>query len=347
MDATTWVEVSEKALRDNYAAVARYTGVPVCAVVKANGYGHGIVNAARAFSDASMLAVTRLEEARAIRDAGIDTPILILMPVTDVRAAVALRCEVTVGSVDDIAALPTEARAHLKIDTGMGRLGVAPADAEAAARAITERAGLAGVSTHFADAAGASGAKQLAVFRSVVTTLRHAGMAARFHAANSAAALALPDARFDMVRVGTLLYGQDPPGARAPFPLSETFTWYARVVAVRSLPRGATVGYGSEYATNRPMQVATIPVGWADGFAVEPSARPPGARNAARALKHAVARDPRVVWFGDRAAPVLGRIGMQAITVGIDGVDDVRSGSVARIPARRLMVSPLIERVIV
>lgn len=350
---TTWVEVSTRALEENFRALATHAGVPVCAVVKANGYGHGLAIAARAFAraGAAMLAVTRIEEARALRAAGIEAPVLILMPVPDPAEAVRLGCELSVGSVEEIAALPSAARAHLEVDTGMGRLGVEPNEAPAAARAIGARATLAGVWTHFPDAAGPGARAQLERFRTVVTTLRHEGLTFAAHAANSAATLALPGSRFDMVRVGTLLYGQNPPGAVAPWPLRETFAWYARVAAVRTVAPGTTVGYGSEWKASAPTRLATIPIGYADGFTVEPRARTPSLRETTRSFSRIVAAvvkygEPvRAVHFGDHAALVAGRVAMHAVTVDVTGLPEVTVGTPARIPARRLMVDATIERV--
>ncbi len=348
MDRTTWVEVSGEALTRNFQSLARHAHVPVCAVVKANAYGHGLVDTAGTFAEAGarMLGVTRIEEARALRDAGLDRRVLVMTPVPDPGEAVALGCGIVVGDREAIASLPADAEVHLKIDTGMGRLGVRPAEALDAARAIGERANLTGVWTHFADAAGASGLRQLARFREVVEALRSHGIAFTAHASNSSATLALPEARFDMVRVGTLLYGQHPVGARAPWKLHETLRWYARVASVRTLPAGAPVGYGSEWRAPREIRVATIPVGYADGFGVDPNARTPSLqRDARRAASSLLGRTRRVVHFDGREVPVIGRVAMQATTVDVTRLPDVTAGSVARLPARRMLISPAIERV--
>ncbi|MGZ4138309.1 MAG: alanine racemase [Actinomycetota bacterium] len=354
MDRSTWIEIDVGALKHNFGLVAEHAGTPVCAVVKATGYGHDMVIAARTFArTAAMLAVTRIEEARALREAGIDARVLILAPVPNPEEAAKIDCEISVGSSTEIAAIPPGARAHLIVDTGMGRLGVLPAEATSAARAIESRAALASVWTHFADAAGRSAPEQLSRFEEVVRSLREAGITAPVHASNSAALLALPGARFDMVRVGTLLYGQTPPGAQPPWTPREPFAWYARIAAVRTIPRGSTVGYGSEWRARRATRVATIPVGYVDGFGVEPAARTESVRESVRAAARIAARatglrrSPRVVEFGDRRAPVVGRIGMQLVSVNIDGMPDVGVGSIARIPARRLLVDPTIERIAV
>src|SRR2546423_4788569 len=121
MDRSTWVEIDVSALKQNFSLVSDHAGVPICAVVKANGYGHGLLVAARAFArEAAMLAVTRIEEARALRDAGIDARILILAPVADPQEAGKIDCEISVGSPEQVASVPAGARAHLIVDTGMG-----------------------------------------------------------------------------------------------------------------------------------------------------------------------------------------------------------------------------------
>ena len=352
MNASTWVEIDVSALRHNFRLVSEHAGTPVCAVVKANGYGHGLEIAARAFApDAVALAVTRIEEARALRAAGIDATILILAPVADPREAIELDCEISVGSTSQIADLPSSARAHLIVDTGMGRLGVQLTEVAEAARAISNVATLSSVWTHFADAAGTLGKEQLTRFETAVNSVRKIGINVPVHASNSAGLLALPGARFDMVRIGTLLYGQNPPGVKAPWTPRDPFTWYARTIAVRTIPTGATVGYGAEWQAKRPTRVATLPVGYVDGFILEPAARSESARESFRAAGRIAARaigvreSPRLVYFGERQAPVIGRIGMQLVSVDVTELPDVTEGTVARIPARRLLVDPDIERV--
>jgi len=365
-ERTTWVEVSRSALQSNYTAVRTHAGTPVCAVVKANAYGCGLVECALMFhrAGARMLGVTRLEEARELRDAGVAADVLILAPPPRelVAEAVSKNCAVVIADGTDIERYAEAARAagrpariHLKVDTGMGRLGVRPEHAPGVASRIASSPDLAleGVWTHFAEAAGPSGRPQLDRFLSVRAALGRYAPRAILHAANSSATLALPASRLDMVRVGTLLYGMDPVGARAPFPLVDPFAWHATVVAVRDLPAGATVGYGSEWRAKAPVRVATLAVGYADGFSLEPAARTESVLEAARAGGRVAAvalgrrPTPRFVWFGKRTARVVGRIGMQETTVRVDGIEGVRVGSVARLPARRPLVGAHIERVFV
>jgi alanine racemase len=361
---TTWVEISRGALQKNFAAVKRHAGTAVCAVVKANAYGAGLVETASIFhrAGARMLAVTRMEEARELRDAGVAADILILAPPPRplLAEAFGMNCAVAIADGSDVDTYAEAARAagrpgrvHLKVDIGMGRLGVRPEHALGVASRIVaaEDLALEGVWTHFPDAAGESGRRHLERFLSVRGALGRYAPRAILHAANSAATLALPASRLDMVRVGTLLYGQHPVDAQAPFPLAETFAWHATVVSVRDLPAGATVGYGSEWRAKQPTRVATIPIGYVDGFGLDPSARSEsiveaakaGGRIAAVALKRRETR--RFVWLGSEVAPVVGRVAMQETTVSLEGLKGVGVGSVARIPVRRLLVGSHIERV--
>jgi alanine racemase len=364
--ASSWVEVSAAALRENYDAVSRCAGVPVCAVVKANAYGHGLIPSARLFAEAGarMLAVTRWEEARELRSAGITAQLLVLtpLPIELLRDAIALDLSLCLSSAGEIAPLAAaaatagrRARVHLKIDTGMGRLGVSTAEAVGVAKQIAddESLSLEGVWTHFAGAGTPSGAAQLSRFESVRSALGKHAVRAIVHAANSAATIALPASRFDMVRTGTLLYGMEPPNVRAPFPLRPASTWLARILSIRTVGAGETVGYGSEWLAKRATRVATIAVGYADGFGVEPVARTEswpeaakaGARVAAVAMR--MRASPRAVRIKGVRAPVVGRISMQQATIAVGHVPNVSVGDVVEVPARRLLVGPHIQRVYV
>ncbi|MGH3868138.1 MAG: alanine racemase [Pseudonocardiaceae bacterium] len=363
---TSWVEVSRGALQANFEAVREHAGTAVCAVVKSNAYGSGLVECATIFhrAGARMVAVTRVEEARELRDAGVAADILVLAPPPRdaLGFAIEMNCALALADGGDVEpyaaaakAVGRPARVHLKIDTGMGRLGVRPEQAPAIASQVasSDDLSLEGIWTHFAHAAGPAGCQQLDRFLSVRPALVSYAPRAILHTANSAATIALPAARLDMVRVGTLLYGQNPVGARAPFALRDPFEWQATVVSVRELPAGQPVGYGGEWRAKVPTRVATLPIGYADGFGLEPAARTESiaeaARISARVAAVALRRrpSPRFVWFGERKAPVVGRIAMQEVTVQVDGIAGIEPGSVARIPARRLLVGAGIERVYV
>lgn len=349
---TTWVEVKTSALQANLEAVRGYAGVPVCPVVKANAYGHGLPGTARIFAEsgAEMIAVGRPEEVHTLRDSGFAGRILLMTPALDPEG---LDCELTAASSADLERIPNGAAVHLKVDTGMGRYGFRPADVIAAATTLGDRAELKTIWTHFSGARGEAGTSQLERFRNVVEETKKAGLDCEFHAANSRALLTWRGSHFDMVRVGTLLYGENLSGMKSPFELQPAFTWYARTTGIRLVRRGEAVGYGGEWSPRRPTRVATLPIGYADGLTVQPFSRAESLAEAVRVgggiALLSLGRRPsqRVVWFGDRPAPIVGRIAMQAISVSLEGLDDVEVGTPARIPARRLLVNPSIERVYV
>ena len=347
-----WVDVNRAALRSNFDEVQRFVGpmVKVCAVVKGNAYGHGTVEAARTFADAGaeMVAVTRIGEAEAIREAGISTPILVLAPILpdDASRAVALGLECAVDSFD-LAAILNQAgpcRIHLKIDTGMGRLGVSATEAKALVERISTlpNVEITGVFSHLArgnEPDSALTVAQISTFQRVA-----GGMPGLRHLLNSAGTLRNPDAHFDMVRVGTLLYGQYP-SQSVPKKLSLCPTWSlkARVISVRHLPGGHPIGYGAEYITKRASVVAVLPVGFADGFGLVPEG--PIYRQSPLTFLLKRAKCQPTVEIRGQKAPVLGRVSMQLISVDVTDIPGVEVGDVATIPALRLATSPTIPRV--
>src|SRR6185312_12385041 len=246
--------------------------------------------------------------------------------------------------------------AHLKIDTGMGRIGVFASEALPIASEVTKLPGLRlqGVYTHFATAmeADLTGARQqLAAFNAVLKDLNASGLRPPIaHCANSAAVLQLPESHLDMVRVGTLLYGQFPAAFLAGrLKLKNTWRMFSRIISVKELPAGWPVGYGAEFRTTAPMRVAVIPVGYADGLAVEVAAR--SRQKPAERLKAALRslqgpQRPLVMIRGKRA-PILGRISMQMTTVDVSNIPDAAVGDVVEIPCRRVTSNPRIPRVLI
>ena len=360
-----WVEVDLAALKHNFAQVksAVDSRVKVMAVIKGNGFGHGYVEPARAFVEAGadMLAVTRLDEALLIREAGIDSPILLFAPIqpANAEAAVEAELDMTVASLPLSQAISAAAhklgktaRIWIKVDSGMGRLGLFPDETRRFFDDIHGLPGLAvaGIYTHFASSADAdltASRRQLQIFASLLNDLKNAGIDyGTASAANSSAILRMPDAHFDMVRSGTLLYGQYP-SANVPHTLDLKSTWTlkARIAEIRSLPKETAVGYGGEYITRRQTKAAIIPIGYADGFALAPE----GPTYRQSIIKFAVKkmRWAPSVRIGGTKAPVLGRVAMQMIVVDITDIPNVNVGDEAVVPALRIPTSPLIPRVYV
>jgi len=284
------VRVRAAAIEANVRRLAgRAGGAAVCAVVKANGYGHGAVASARAAlaGGASWLAVATipeaLEAAEAAESVGSDAPVLILSEVAPQLAASAPgrcpdRVRFTVASAAGIEALmaaPGPARAvHLKVDTGMHRMGALPVELDAVTRALRAskaRLRLEGVWTHLAIADAPDDpftAEQLARFDRALAAMRRDGLPTGVvHAANSAGLLAHPDARRDLVRVGIAIYGVPPsPELEGAIDLQPALELVSRTIAVRTVAEGETVSYGRQWRAGQPTRVATVAIGYADGI---------------------------------------------------------------------------------
>jgi len=289
-------EIDLGALRHNAALLARICApAALGAVVKADGYGHGATAVAGAAlqGGAQWLAVATVAEGAALRDAGITAPVLVLMEPSS-HAAPEVVGRGLVPAVYSRAALEALAAAsrvagvvtdvHLKVDTGMHRGGAAPGDLPELFEALARSPGLAlgGLWTHFpvADGAGdddrAFTEAQLAALEAARETAAAAGLTPRLvHAANSAGALAYPEARLDLVRCGIALYGVSPFPPSAPRPevlaatgadgLRPVLSWRAAVSSVRRVEAGARPSYGRLSPLEAPSTVATVPVGYADG----------------------------------------------------------------------------------
>lgn len=315
------VVVDLDAIAANTAVLRERVGRPLMAVVKADGYGHGLVPAARAVlaGGADALGVAVVPEALALRAAGVTAPVLAWLngPGTDVAAALRGDVELSVsagwGLDEVVAAARAEgrtARVHLAIDTGLSREGATPADWPAlVAAAVRAQADgdvtVAGLWSHMAYADAPThptiGA-QVRVFEEATTLARDAGLTdARRHLANSAATIALPGTWFDVVRPGIALYGLDPLGGdpRA-HGLRPAMTVRAQVAHTKRVPAGAGVSYGHTYTTERETTLALVPVGYADGIPRAVGNRAPVlAAGAQRRIAGRVCMDQFVLDVGD------------------------------------------------
>lgn len=298
------------AIRDNVAKIRQLVApARVLAVVKANGYGHGMELAARAALEggADQLGVADLAEALELRAAGIDAPVLAWLhaPDADFDAAVDAGIEIGVSSREQLERA-VGAAVHLKIDTGLSRNGIAPADWNAAvARAAElERTGVLrvrGVWSHLANAGAGETERQRRRFEDAVAAARAAGLDPEVrHLAASEAAIAAPATRYDLVRIGIAMYGLPPAegidvGALGLRPAMELA---ASVAAVRRVPAGEGVSYGFVHRTERETTLALVPLGYADG------------------LPRAATGEAEVA-IGGRRHPVVGRIAMDQCVVDV------------------------------
>jgi len=351
MGRPSFVEVDCAALAANAATLRAAAGeARLCAVVKANGYGHGAAEAANAAlnAGAEWLAVALVEEGVALRDAGISAPVLILSeaPSDLVRVAYDSNLTPTVYSERSIVEAAEAAgtqpwSVHLKVDTGMHRAGADPRDVLNLARRITAEPGLVlgGTWTHLARADEPDSSltdAQLAVFEEVLLSLTSSGIDPGLrHAANSAGTLAFPSAHFDMVRAGIALYGIDPlvdarqlTSPAANVVLVPALSVRSEVTMVRPIEQGEGVNYGHRWTADRPSIVALVPIGYADGVR-----RDAGLRGGAvliggvrRPIRGVVTMDQLVVDVTD--GPSVQR-GDEVVVIGRQGEEEISANEVA------------------
>jgi alanine racemase len=325
----TWAEVDLGALTRNLRRIRSKmpAGTKIMFVVKANAYGHDAPLCARAAEKAraaDWLGVSSVEEGIALRDAGAKLPILILgslYPFESVLAAVAHDLTPVVASLEaarrlvEVAVkLQRRVDCHVKVDTGMGRIGASPEAALGIVRhlAAHKAARVQGIYTHLAcaESDAAFTAEQLKRFRRVVDELSREGLRPPLvHAANSAGALKRPASRFDLVRPGLAAYG-----------LFEGFepvlTLKSKIVFLKTAAKGSTVSYGATWRTKRPTRIATLPIGYGDGYA--------------RALSNRAD-----VLVGGRRCPVVGRVTMDQVMVDVSAATGVRVGDDAVLIGRQ------------
>ena len=305
------------AIRHNVGVLrAAAPGAEVLVAVKADAYGHGAVPVARAALEggATWLGVAFVEEGVALRDAGVEAPVLVLVepPPGAGPVAAAYDLDLGVGSPETLRdAVAAGARVHLKADTGLARGGAVDFAALVAA-AVAAGADVAGVWSHLAcadDPGAASNAAQVERFEAALRVAAGAGLAPRLrHLANSAATLTLPEARYDLVRPGIAVYGLSPvPGT--DFGLRPAMTLRARVAMAKRVPAGTGVSYGHRYRTAAETTLALVPVGYGDGL-------PRHATNTAD------------VWVGGARRRVSGTVCMDQLVVDV-GDAEVAAGDEA------------------
>jgi len=322
----TWAEINLEAIKANVAALKKFSRAPhLMAVVKANGYGHGAVPVAAAAIEAGAdwLGVASVEEAVTLRRSGITAPILVLGYVAPGQAESVIREGIRVALFDPELGtalneagrrLGRKARVHLKVDTGMGRIGLQPGEVGAVGRhlAALPHVEVEGVFTHLAAADEPDNpytGYQLMRFEQALGELAAAGVRPPIrHAANSAALMLHPEAHYDMVRTGIAMLGLPPdPNVPWPVPLQPALTWKTRVGLVKWVEAGQAISYGCTYVAQSRERIVTLPVGYADGYTRRLS-------NRAEVLIHG------------RRCPVVGRVTMDQMMVRVPDDLEVHVG---------------------
>jgi alanine racemase len=320
---SNWLEIDRQVIIGNIECINQWTGVPMMAVVKANGYGHGLTEVVRTAVEAGVryCGVARVEEAFELRRAGIDIPVLVLGYTPDERFGEAFAQDISLTffqpqQLDVLAAAareaPRPAKIHLKVDTGMSRLGAPPELAYDMLQRLSEieNVEVEGIFTHFARADeryAPTTEWQLRKFTDLLAEIESAGLRPPIaHTANSAAALTRPGANFDMVRVGIALYGLAP---SAEVELLEgmhpALSWHARLSHIYVYPPGSGISYGHIYTTQENERIGVVPVGYGDGYRRE---------------------EGNIVLIHGRRVPVVGRVCMDQLMVRLDELPEAEIG---------------------
>jgi alanine racemase len=324
--ASTWLEIDLDAIRSNVATLRKIAGVPIMAVVKGNGYGHGIVEATRAAMEggAAWLAVARLEEAQMIRSAGFESPILVMGFTHPKRAAEAAETNATLTAYDPKMAKELSIEAcnagvvipvHVKIDTGMRRLGVFSENGVEFIQMLRTLPGIdiSGMYTHLPridEVDHPTTTVQANRYKKLISQLEALNIRpALIHGSSSAGILNKVDVRFDMLRSGIAIYGQQ---ASDDVRLGEDFkvalTWKARVISIKIIPAGEGVGYNHRYFTQKDERIGVIGAGYGDGLR---------------------RRQGNFVLVGGKRLNVVGGMCMDQCMVNLDEVPDVKVGDEA------------------
>jgi alanine racemase len=323
------IKINCTALQHNYAFIQKRAGagIPVMAMVKADAYGHGMVPAAKAFERAGCRAfgVAELREAVLLRQAGIQGSIYVTIGFAEEDAGLIFQYELipVIYSYETAQALSAQAVAlgqeigvHLKVDSGMSRLGILPADIAPFINAVSGLQGvkIAGMMSHFSEAdnpASPSTIKSFELFDSACRALknRYSGIC---HIANSGAVLNFPDTYCDMVRAGIALYGYHPagrvePGDQTAASLMPAMSFSSRILQVKTLPAGTGISYGHTFRTEQQIRLAVVPVGYEDGYSRSLS-------NLGQVLVHG------------HLVPIRGRICMNMCMVDVSDLDGVGVG---------------------
>ena len=333
MTDLTWIEISKSSLENNIQQLRKIIGKKtiLCPCVKANAYGHGLIETSKIFlnAGADWLSVNSVYEAQALRDAGIKSPLYILgyVPLDSINLAIELDCRLVVynqGTLNAVSSASANtgntAKIHLKVETGTNRQGILYNDLKEFAQIARtfNNIEIEGLSTHFAnieDTTDHSYAElQLKRFADAASSLKDAGVDIPIlHCANSAATILFEKTRFNMVRPGIACYGMWPSPEtydayiheiKNGFKLTPALTWKAKISQVKSIPAGDPVGYGCTYKNEKDTKLAIIPVGYYDGYD--------------RTITNAH------VLINDQIAPVRGRVCMNIIMADITDIPEVK-----------------------
>lgn len=366
-EINAWIEVSKDALLNNLTKMREIVGdKKILAVVKANAYGLGQNEVARIFQKAGIdyFGVTNLLEAVNLREGGITSPIVLFAPlVAEEQFSLALKYKL-ISSISSIAQLQglqqavagrqEKIKIHIELETGMGRTGLELADIPVFLEELINCSNLEieGIYTHLARAGSDKdfSERQFTVFKEGVKLFQAKGIDIPIqHIVNSAGLINYPHMHLDMVRIGTLLYGQVPMGVKVEG-IIDPWMVKTKIINIKNLPANYPIGYGSEYITRKKSLIGVVPIGFADGFNVSPKIKPKGfidlVKIVAKELLAYYGKGPQNlgVKYNTKFYPVVGRIGMQLTMVDFTG-SDIKENDVVSLSLRRINTPQHLPRV--
>ncbi len=367
-----WVEVDLRAVKHNIEEVRNIIGenVRLMAVVKAEGYGHGIIPIAKKAVGCGVdyLGVSTLFEGITLRREGIDAPILVLTPPLPEQAhhVVEFDLHVAVSSLDLVQALEKEAiktktrvGVHVKVDTGFGRFGVYPNQVEEYLAAILnyhKHIEIIGIFTHLSKAAASDPSysyKQFKVFQEVLDVVENKLGQRNIirHIANSAATLRFSEMHLDMVRIGNLIYGQCPVKSNKKISLKNTWKFKSKIIHIKRYKKGTRIGYNGEYKAKRDSVIGIVPVGYYEGLGLEfehnninlSSFLKLTVKNFLKLIKHSGFK--KYARVRGKKAEIIGKISMQNCFIDLTDIDGVEVGDEVELPVKRIATKAFIPRV--
>lgn len=356
--------ISKDDLRYNIENIQRKVGVPMIGVLKADGYGLGMFRLAELLQlcDVKLFAVTEVNDVLALRTYGFNDEEILVMRSTsidsDIQTILETQAIATVGSYDAAVKLNNLAekagviaKAHIELDTGMGRYGFLPSEFDRILNVYTcfKNLQITGIYTHFHSSFASKKAtfSQLGKLNRIVEQLKETEVEpGMVHAANSVAALRYPETRLDAVRIGSAFTGRSYAQGRSG--LNKIGTLKSQVIETRWLPAKHSIGYGAGYVTKRPTEIAVIPVGYCDGFAVEKTRDLFRYRDCLRYLfgdfKNMIRRKRLYINVGGKKVPVLGHVGLCHTTVDITNMN-IKAGDEAIFDVSPLFISSNVEKI--
>jgi len=356
-----WIEINLDAIKNNYLKIREHVRpqTKILGVVKADAYGHGLVEVSKELERQGVdyLGVTEISEGIRLRKAGIRTPVLVFGPFLPQDAYYFQEFQLTatladLASVKNIMALGLDITAHLKIETGLGRTGFKNAELPELVEILKncDNIKLEGIYSHLAASMWESPAftkQQFQHFLEANKFLEEKGLDIPIkHICNSAALIKFPEMHLDMVRAGTVLYGQEVAG-KQNFQKNLENAWRLKgqITYINELPKGHSIGYERTHILKSRAKTALVPIGFHHGFSVEPIPKPKGIVDLIKVLGKTVLRcfdHPRVrtyVRIRDKNVPVIGKVGMQLTILDVSSIPDIKVGETVELPGRRTNIS--------